>query len=314
MRCNLRVLATIACVGGLGGTAFGADLPAPTPLPLPPSPALPVDYAGGFYVRIDGGLGFNNSPSLQIHPGPVGRPAVSLGDPNYRGTYTSSNFPHSRLGDGKFGDLGVGYQLSNFFRFDVTGEYRGDMGLSATNILNDQGTTATPFGTLAARNSATTLFKGQLSSAIFLANGYVDLGNYWGLTPFVGAGIGGARNFLSGVTETGVFTARVANNTFSAPFRGSLANQGHTSLAWALMGGAAFDITPNLKLEVAYRYLDFGRLRSGKETIVLPTGAAVPQPFSGRSRDLVSNDVKIGLRWSFNVPPPPPQEPLTRRY
>ena len=27
---------------------------------------------------------------------------------------------------------------------------------------------------------------------LFLANGYVDLGNYWGVTPYIGGGIGTA--------------------------------------------------------------------------------------------------------------------------
>ena len=34
--------------------------------------------------------------------------------------------------------------------------------------------------------------QGAVSSAVFLANGYVDIGTWWGVTPFVGAGVGGA--------------------------------------------------------------------------------------------------------------------------
>lgn len=317
MRCSLKILAAAVCVGTLGGTAVAADLPARTPPPpLPPVPSLPFDFTGGFYVRVDGGVGFNDRPSLSIHPGPVGRAAVSLGDPNYRGKFTSSDFPRARLGNGKFGDIGVGYQLTNFFRFDVTGEFRGDMKLGAVNLLADRGATTGPFGTLKVRNSTMTSFVGQLNSAIFLANGYVDLGNYWGFSPFVGAGIGAARNSLGTVKENLTVATRIGNAApISGSARGFLDSRGHTSIAWAAMAGVAYDITPNLKLEVAYRYLDFGRLRSGGEHIILPTGV-VGQPFVGRSRDLVSNDVKVGLRWSFNVapPPPPPQEPLTRRY
>lgn len=313
MRCRPMAFVAVVCVGALGGTALAADRPAAPP-PLPPAPALPVDFAGGLYVRIDGGVGFNNTPSLSISPSPVGLPAASLGDPNYRGKFVSSTFPHQRISDGSFGDVGVGYSFGNYFRVDVTGEYRGGMDLSAVNVLNDRGSTVGPFGALNASNSLVTVIKGQLSSAIFLANGYVDLGSYWGITPFVGAGIGAARNYSSGMKETAVFTARVGNFApISAPVRGFLDNKAHTAVAWALMAGAAYDIAPNLKLEVGYRYMDYGRLQTGNESILLPNGGAAKQIFSGRSRDLVSNDVKVGLRWSFNAGPPL-QEPLSRRY
>jgi hypothetical protein len=33
--------------------------------------------------------------------------------------------------------------------------------------------------------------QGNISSAVFLANGYVDLGTWWCFTPFIGAGVGG---------------------------------------------------------------------------------------------------------------------------
>ena len=151
--------------------ATAADLPSRAP-PLPPPPVLEPEPFGGLYVRADGGAGFMQRPQLSISPEPLGKPALSLADPAYRGTYTADKFTRSRLSDGAFGDLGIGYQFSSFIRVDVTGEYRGGMGLSALGQLTDSGTTSTPFGTLPVRNTAITNFSGQLSSAIFLANGY----------------------------------------------------------------------------------------------------------------------------------------------
>lgn len=316
MRGARWVLAAVMIVWSGYAPAMAADLP-PRLAPLPSAPVLPQpEPFGGLYVRADGGVGFTQSPSLSISPNPLGRPAASPADPAYRGTYTASRFTRSRLGTGAFGDFGVGYQVSSLFRVDVTGEYRGGMGLSALGQLTDRGTTSTPFGTLPVRNTATTSFSGQLSSAIFLANAYVDLGNYKGLTPFVGAGVGTARNFTSGMKESGTFSVRIANAApLSAPFRGVLGNGGQTSLAWALMGGVAYDITPGLKLEVGYRYLDFGRLRTGTETLFLPNGTVLPQPYAGRGRDLVSSDAKVGLRWSFGATPVAASlAPLVSRY
>ena len=48
---------------------------------------------------------------------------------------------------------------------------------------------------------------GNLSSAVFLANAYVDLGTWWCLTPFIGAGVGTARNMLSGVQDQGIISS-----------------------------------------------------------------------------------------------------------
>ena len=45
--------------------------------------------------------------------------------------------------------------------------------------------------------------RADLSSIVAMMNGYVDLGSYWGATPFVGAGIGIADNALSGVSDHG---------------------------------------------------------------------------------------------------------------
>ena len=39
---------------------------------------------------------------------------------------------------------------------------------------------------------------------MFLANAYVDLGTWWCFTPFIGAGVGGARNMISGVQDQGI--------------------------------------------------------------------------------------------------------------
>ena len=47
---------------------------------------------------------------------------------------------------------------------------------------------------------------GDFTSAVLLLNGYVDFGTWWGITPFVGAGVGFARNMLSGFSDTSLTT------------------------------------------------------------------------------------------------------------
>ncbi len=71
--------------------------------------------------------------------------------------------------------LGIGYQFNNWFRADVTGEYRG-------------GTTFRGLDTYSARRAND--YHGTKSEWLFLANAYIDLGTWWCVTPFIGAGIG----------------------------------------------------------------------------------------------------------------------------
>ena len=44
-------------------------------------------------------------------------------------------------------------------------------------------------------------YRGNVSSFIGLVNGYVDIGTWYGITPFVGAGVGFSNNRLSGLTD-----------------------------------------------------------------------------------------------------------------
>ena len=39
---------------------------------------------------------------------------------------------------------------------------------------------------------------------VVLANAYVDLGTWWCITPFIGAGVGGARVAINGFTDAGI--------------------------------------------------------------------------------------------------------------
>ena len=75
-----------------------------------------------------------------------------------------------------------------------------------------------------------------------------------------------------------------------------------TDLAWAAMAGVSYAITPNLKLELAYRYLDMGDIKTGP--IVCQNTPACGNEV--QKIHLASQDVKLGMRWMFTdiVAPP----------
>ena len=101
--------------------------------------------------------------------------------------------------------MGVGYEWNSWFRFDVTGEYRTKAAFKATGRFTEF---------CAGGGNCFDVNTGNFSSAVFLANAYVDLGTWWCLTPFIGAGVGGARNMITGVQDLGLNTLALLASVF----------------------------------------------------------------------------------------------------
>ena len=128
-----------------------------------------------------------------------------------------------------------------------------------------------------------------------LANAYVDLGTWWCVTPFIGAGVGGARVSISNFTDQGLAIQ-------GGPVLPALAfadNLSKWNLAWALHAGVAYKVTPNFTVELAYRYLDMGdgltgdlRRFDGVNTINNPM----------TFKNITSHDLKLGVRWDLTSP------------
>ncbi len=85
---------------------------------------------------------------------------------------------------------------------------------------------------------------------VVLANAYADLGTWWCITPFIGAGVGGARVTINGFTRRGHRQHRRRRAAERAPTRD---NASKWNLAWAVHAGLAYKVTPNFTVELAYR-------------------------------------------------------------
>jgi opacity protein-like surface antigen len=263
--------------------AHAADL-------LPPAPQFAPVYApvetSGWYLRGDLGVG-----------------AASLG--SEKSTFAGSTpdgfaVNEKHLDDSAFAGVGAGYQFNNWFRADVTGEYRTSQRYQAiesyTGVICDQSYTG--YDT----------YNGSIQSSVFLANGYVDFGHWGGWTPYVGAGVGVSYNHVASLTDVGA--GSTAWNGAGNGGLGWAPDKTTGSFAWAAMAGVSFDITHNLKLDINYRYLDMGDAVSGPIKCT-ESCAAETQKYH-----LASNDVRIGLRYMFGqpVPPPPPAPPIVTKY
>ena len=147
-------------------------------------------------------------------------------------------------------------------------------------------------------------YSANLGTALFMANGYVDLGTWCGITPFIGGGVGAAFHNLSGLSDHAVGVAGIGFARDTNP----------TNFAWAVMGGLGMNVTPNLKLEVGYRYLDMGRITSNPIHCSDILGC-----FHERhSFNVASHDIRLGFRYMLGGAPAPmlmpAPGPLIRKY
>jgi opacity protein-like surface antigen len=280
---------------GASALAQAADLP-PAP-PIEPAPAA-VEYSG-WYLRGAVGVAIpTGNTSVSISPNPlIGLPADAFNS-FYNPTVSAS---------GIF-SAGVGYQFNNWLRFDVTGEYHGGSQFQVLEQL------AIP--------SATTQFadfyRGNVSRFVLMANGYADIGTWYGVTPYIGAGVGWSQNYLDGVTDTGF--AYVGPGATGSPTGGYFNNSSTSNFAWALMAGLDFNVTQNLKLELGYRYLNTGPLKTGTSNCFNGTGAnggfsvanCGGSGYYLKTGNQAESDLMLGLIWLFEAPPAP--APIVTRY
>jgi opacity protein-like surface antigen len=258
--------------------ALAADMAiAPPPQMYAPTPP-PADF-GGWYLRGDIGMTNQSMKSLN-NP-----------DPN-SGLFTpvGMGFDSSTLFD-----IGIGYQFNNWFRVDATAQWRG-----RANFHGSQFTDAFA-GTALVDN-----YSGSKSEAVFMANGYFDLGTWWCVTPFIGAGVGASYNKISGFRDDGL------GDSFGVALPSSVvyaADAGKWNFAWALHTGLAYHVTPNMTVELGYSYMNLGDATTGANSNF--AGSPTPQ-FAWTMKDITSHDLKLGVRWNFDSPPVY-QPPLMRK-
>ena len=147
--------------------------------PPPYAPPVVEDF-GGWYLR--GDIGFSNQRVDRLN---------NALDRNNTSSVQTNNFNTA----GIFG-LGVGYKVNNWFRADVTGEYRGNSQFFGTDRITYAG------------GVGTDTYHATKNEWVVLANAYVDLGTWWCITPFIGAGVGGARVAINGFTDQGIANNR----------------------------------------------------------------------------------------------------------
>jgi opacity protein-like surface antigen len=240
-------VAIVAVAGALSLQAAGA-MAADMPNTLPPAYEPPVveappafDLNTGWYLR--GDLGYN-----------WGR---------LQGAQSAAGFPSATDNtlDGSFvAGVGAGIK-TRWLRTDLTVDYSAPM--------KYEGSIVSPGNTTAKISAVSTLF-----------NGYLDLGTWYGATPYLGAGAGAAY-----------VTASDYSSPSAPPFSGDTAHS-QWNFTWAVMAGVGYAVAPNLMVDVGYRYIDFGDVKTAADSFGAMT-----------FKDVAAHEIRIGLRWSFDDMP-----------
>jgi opacity protein-like surface antigen len=251
--------------------------------PAPAAPVYAAPVAEGWYLRGDvGGSVFRGK-------GHWHESEIDSAD----GSDAFNDWTSTKLGSSASVALGVGYQFNSYLRGDLTAEYRSKAKANGFQVIVDEDSNY-----FSARDT------GKIDSWLMLANLYADLGHYNGLTPYVGFGVGAAINrFSGGYQESG----GLATGSY-----GIFASDTKTSFAGAIHAGLSYDITSQLTLDAGYRWLWLGKASTGDKTCYgdgLAGHCAVAGTATNEKwwiNDMMSHDIRIGLRYRFYDDTPAP--------
>lgn len=256
MFCTARKVFTAALLAGAAGPAFAADPYYPPVEPAPPPVVYQdegADY-GGWYLRGD----------LDYHWTDMRGADYIL----YTPAGASNDFDTAEIEDSWSLGGGVGYQINRHLRTDLTADW----------LFKARFDGSTSDGVDTSSDVS------HFSALLLLANAYVDIGTWHGITPYVGAGIGGAwvkwDDLTNSIDGGGEFTHRGAKSW---------------RFAYALSAGASYCLTDNLKLDAGYRFshIDGSKMFEFESDGV--AGGAGP----GYDDGFYNHEVRAGLRYQF---------------
>ncbi|MBO0663575.1 porin family protein [Jiella sp. CQZ9-1] len=249
--------------------AMAADLPPlyDTPVYQDVPELQPVEIGTGWYLRGDVGYQFKSHlpTSYDLYQVTVNGTTTTRND--FSGTSDDVSLANSAIFSG-----GIGYQFTDYLRADVTGGYWKDH-LDAANFPQVNSVVGT-----------------DVTAWQVMANAYVDLGTYAGFTPYVGAGAGAVHLAYE---ASCVYGGSSCGSTYTV----NTENSADWRFAYSLMAGVSYDISPNLKFDLGYRFTDVRGAGVTKITGTTANGDALGIAIddNGFKRHII----QAGLRYSL---------------
>jgi opacity protein-like surface antigen len=240
-------------------SAVAADYDPPVYVDQAPD-YVPVEVGSGWYLRGDVSY--------------LAQKSFKNGDFTFPATVNASrSFDDSE--NAYFASIGIGYHFNDYLRADLNLGYLP--GNKASFGYDDSAAVALP--TLPTQGSGSL----QNYGISGMLNGYVDLGTYVGITPYVGAGIGLVRSSrkLSAIYVDN----NVPTNSFSV-------QDNHTqySLAYTLNAGLAYQVTKNVSVDLGYQYFS----APSAEYVTAESLTSYPV-----KKGINNHQIKLGLRYDL---------------
>jgi opacity protein-like surface antigen len=261
--------------------AHSADIYQPQE-PLMSAPEVVVqETSSGWYLRGDLGYGFNDFEGANFYQG--------------HDTSSKTDFATTDLRDAFTLGAGVGYQVNNYLRTDLTFDYMFKSKFEGS-------TKGSGASSGACVGPCTSTDRSSMRAYTLLANAYVDLGTYGYVTPYIGAGIGGTYVKWDKLRNTSC-----ADDGSSCDDETHHGGKGDWRFTYALMAGATIDVTCNLKADVGYRYRN---VRGGDMFGYANNGGP------GYDKGFDVHEARVGARYTFGGCEQPyvPEEPAPLVY
>ncbi|RUU23845.1 porin family protein [Mesorhizobium sp. M7A.T.Ca.TU.009.01.3.2] len=214
---------------------------------------VPVEVGSGWYLR--GDVSYLAQKSFDNHD------------------FATETAAFSDKEDPIFASIGFGYHFNDYLRADLNLGYLpgNEIGVG----YDDSATAAEP-------TVASASLKNYALSGIL--NGYVDLGTYVGITPYLGAGIGIVRSkrtlSASYFTDNGDDTDDFAVSDSKTQY----------SLAYTLNAGLAYQVSKNVSVDLGYQYF------SAPDAEYVAAESLDSYPIL---KGISNHQVKLGLRYDL---------------
>ena len=239
---NLFTRALLATTFLAPVSVIAADLPVKVPS-IAPAPVL--SQASGAYLRGDVGGTFWAEPAAKYGAALV--------------FFNNEIDPTVLLG------VGLGYRFTDFFRADLTVDYRFDADFYG------QGPCTCPSPGYSREYSSVSVWTA-------LANVYLDMATFENFTPYVGVGAG-----VAGIKFDNIRGFNPDGSTTN------IAGDSSITYAAAAMLGLTYDINEKLAVDANYRFLAMGDGHSAKDVINQKV----------KYSDLYGHEVRLGLRYNL---------------
>lgn len=312
--------------------AFAADYDPPI-FTESPAEYTPVEVGSGWYLRGDLAYSFSRSykdTSLSFDRAFLD--ATSTADFGPISPFNVISF--SEKENPISGSIGFGYHFNDYLRGDLnigllandkytlsgvigTDDVLPDSGCAVTTVtevtyFDADGNEITPHDISTAAGRKPCAASGSLQNTAWngMANGYIDLGTYAGITPYVGAGVGllytrtkltataqcsGDQSTISSAaarTSATITNLCAGQESFDDdPVTYTPLNYRHSeyNFMYGLSAGLSYRLTQNASLDVGYQYV------SAPSISYLAVGADGVEQRKG----LDSHQVKVGLRYDL---------------